>query len=103
MQSPQHPYTAALLRAIPRIEGDPDLARPLEGRPPDLATAPTQGCVFAPRCPLAEESCRLTEPQLAEYQGRLIACPVVMRTDVEVVGGLADHLVGDDNEGNTPA
>ena len=56
-----------------------DLARPLDGRPPDLMSAPTVGCVFAERCPLAEDSCREHTPDLTEYDGRLIACPVVQR------------------------
>lgn len=92
VRNPAHPYTAGLMRAIPRIEGDPALARPLEGRPPDLATAPTQGCVFAPRCPLAKPSCRENTPVQEEYLGRLIACPVVAHTDAEAPGGLADHV-----------
>ncbi len=79
IRTPQHPYTRALMQAIPRIEGDPDLARPLDGRPPDLMSAPTRGCVFAARCPLAEDSCRVETPALSEYDGRLIACPVVQR------------------------
>ncbi|MGI8768227.1 MAG: ABC transporter ATP-binding protein [Propionibacteriaceae bacterium] len=92
IRRPKHPYTAALMRAIPRIEGDPDLAQPLEGRPPDLASAPTQGCVFRDRCPRAEESCMTDDPPLLPYAGREIACPVVMRPGIEAVGGLADHL-----------
>jgi len=79
IRTPRHPYTRALMQAIPRIEGDPDLARPLDGRPPDLMSAPTVGCVFAERCPLAEDSCREHTPDLTEYDGRLIACPVVQR------------------------
>lgn len=102
VRAPQHPYTAALMRAIPRIQGDPQAARPLEGRPPDLATAPTAGCVFAPRCPLAQPSCQVDEPPLLLYRGREVACPVVMRADTAPPGGLADHPVGQSREDAQP-
>ena len=39
--------------AMPRITGDPDLAQPLPGRPPDLRSIAKTGCVFRERCPLA--------------------------------------------------
>jgi len=58
--APRHPYTAALLAAIPR----PRAAAPvhsISGEPPRLDT-PVVGCAFAPRCPSAVEVCRITEP-----------------------------------------
>ena len=57
---PLHPYTQALLSAIP----SPDRAGPrpvLVGDPPDPASPPG-GCHFHPRCPLATELCRQTQP-----------------------------------------
>ena len=62
LAGPRHPYTRALLVAMPRITGDVSAAKPLPGRPPDLASIPLQGCVFAPRCPLAEDACAEREP-----------------------------------------
>jgi len=74
LASPRHPYTRALLGAMPRITGDPDLAQPLPGRPPDLASIPRQGCVFRERCPLAMSSCADAEPPYVEDAGRGVAC-----------------------------
>jgi len=74
---PIHPYTTALLSAIPI----PDPAdnrtreRPLvTGEPPNPINPPT-GCRFHPRCPRAMDICRQVEPQLTEYaNGHLAAC-----------------------------
>jgi len=59
---PRHPYTRALLAAMPRITGDTAGARALPGRPPDLMSIPRRGCVFEPRCPLATPACLDDEP-----------------------------------------
>ena len=48
--APGHPYTTALLAAIPQAVADPEEVRPLEGQLPS-ATAPPPGCAFASRCP----------------------------------------------------
>ncbi len=61
---PRHPYTQALLRAVP----EPDPARPkrlreMTGDVPSLIARPT-GCPFHPRCPLAQAICTVEEPQL---------------------------------------
>jgi oligopeptide/dipeptide ABC transporter ATP-binding protein len=52
---PEHPYTEALLGALPQLEGENvrrGRLRSIPGRPPDLI-APPPGCRFAPRCPHA--------------------------------------------------
>ena len=59
---PRHPYTRALLAAMPRITGDIAAARALPGRPPDLSSIPRKGCVFQPRCALATPACLEAEP-----------------------------------------
>jgi oligopeptide/dipeptide ABC transporter ATP-binding protein len=59
---PLHPYTAALLASTPRLERAGGRLSAIEGRPPDLHTAPT-GCAFAARCPLATEVCDERAPQ----------------------------------------
>jgi oligopeptide/dipeptide ABC transporter ATP-binding protein len=73
---PIHPYTAALLDAIPV----PDLARratrtvPVRGEPPNPINPPA-GCRFHPRCPRASDICNTVEPQLTAYpSGHLAAC-----------------------------
>jgi oligopeptide/dipeptide ABC transporter ATP-binding protein len=59
---PRHPYTQALLAAIPQQHEDrPGRLRTIEGQPPDLARLP-QGCAFAARCPRALPKCRERTP-----------------------------------------
>ena len=64
----RHPYTFALLRAVP----DPDLPVhrlvTIPGQPPDLTAVPV-GCSFAPRCAFAEPACRDQEPVLLPAPG----------------------------------
>jgi oligopeptide/dipeptide ABC transporter ATP-binding protein len=75
--SPRHPYTQALLAAVP--VPDPVLERgrvytPLRGEPPSPANPPS-GCPFHTRCPRAIERCRSEPPALREVApGRLAAC-----------------------------
>ncbi|WP_371749794.1 ABC transporter ATP-binding protein [Streptomyces sp. NBC_01283] len=59
--SPQHPYTQALLRAIPHPDGLGTLPAELAGDVPDPADPPP-GCRFHPRCPHAMDICRVREP-----------------------------------------
>ena len=73
---PLHPYTLNLLGCIPRFE--PGAARKrlvtIPGSVPRLDELPS-GCVFAPRCGLAEEACRVARPPLTERESRhLTAC-----------------------------
>lgn len=72
--APRHPYTRALLEAVPRL--DPDRKRrrlAVEGEPPSAARLPP-GCVFSSRCLYAEASCRDGEPALHAEQGHAVAC-----------------------------
>jgi oligopeptide/dipeptide ABC transporter ATP-binding protein len=62
---PRMPYTAGLLGSIPSLEGSGKARlRPIQGSPPSLINLPS-GCPFNPRCPLATDVCRETEPPLA--------------------------------------
>jgi oligopeptide transport system ATP-binding protein len=71
----KHPYSRALLAAIPIP--DPTVKRErlaLEGEVPSPMNPPS-GCRFHPRCPEAQESCRAEEPALREVEpGHLVAC-----------------------------
>jgi oligopeptide/dipeptide ABC transporter ATP-binding protein len=75
LRRPRHPYTQALIDALP----DPDTARgtlrAIPGQPPVAGVHPS-GCAFWPRCPDAQPSCRVDEPVLLQVPDRLVACPV---------------------------
>ncbi|HEV2711454.1 MAG TPA: ABC transporter ATP-binding protein, partial [Gaiellaceae bacterium] len=68
---PGHPYTEALLAALPQIEGEgirEGRLVSIPGRPPDLI-APPPGCRFAPRCSYAgQDDCALIQPELHEIR-----------------------------------
>jgi oligopeptide/dipeptide ABC transporter ATP-binding protein len=61
--APQHPYTAALLAAVPSTAGERAALGQIPGSPPDPARLPP-GCSFAPRCRQARPECTATEPAL---------------------------------------
>ncbi|SDG56725.1 oligopeptide/dipeptide ABC transporter, ATP-binding protein, C-terminal domain-containing protein [Lentzea fradiae] len=71
----RHPYTTALLAAVPDLDTDRDAPLAvIPGRPPEPGEI-TAGCPFAPRCPLAEERCRTEEPELSALSdGHRVAC-----------------------------
>jgi peptide/nickel transport system ATP-binding protein len=75
--APRHPYTQALIKAIPRLTGPVDAAKPLPGTPPTLGTIPRTGCVFRQRCPLRMEICETVAP--ATIGG--VACHAVNETE----------------------
>jgi oligopeptide/dipeptide ABC transporter ATP-binding protein len=77
--SPRHPYTEALVAAIPRADGAGVLPVDLPGDVPDPANPPA-GCRFHPRCPIAEESCQEHDQRLAPVAGREIACHIRSRS-----------------------
>jgi oligopeptide transport system ATP-binding protein len=76
--NPQHPYSRALLSAVPRP--DPEAAHDrrihLTGDIPNPIHKPS-GCPFRTRCPIARPSCAEAMPPLESKQGRLVACPWV--------------------------
>jgi oligopeptide/dipeptide ABC transporter ATP-binding protein len=69
---PAHPYTKALIAAVPSL-GPKRTDTALRGEIGDPANPPP-GCRFHPRCPIAVEQCRTTAPQLRAFDGRLAAC-----------------------------
>jgi oligopeptide transport system ATP-binding protein len=78
--APLHPYTQALLAAVP--VPDPFVEqgrvfRPVQGEVPSPINPPS-GCVFHPRCPIAVESCKHTRPEPREVRpGHIVACSQV--------------------------
>ncbi|MEU6642726.1 ABC transporter ATP-binding protein [Saccharomonospora sp. NPDC046836] len=77
--APRHPYTHALLNAVPRADADGEALPAIPGSPPDPARLPS-GCAFHPRCAVAEERCRTERPELtADGDGRTAACWVSER------------------------
>jgi oligopeptide transport system ATP-binding protein len=75
LRLPRHPYTRALLEALPHPEAGED--KPLVaigGAPPSPGAIPS-GCAFHPRCAYAIETCRTDVPLLVPKGDRLLACP----------------------------
>ncbi len=71
---PRHPYTEALLRAIPRLDVPMDRLDTIEGSIPNMASPPS-GCRFHPRCPYVKDICRSDVPKLQQVRdGHLSAC-----------------------------
>ena len=72
-QNPLHPYTGALLAAVPKFDVDETL-RSIDGSVPNLVVPPP-GCRFHPRCPHAMEVCRTAFPEMKEVKkDHLLAC-----------------------------
>ncbi len=86
-ERPRHPYTEALLSAVPKPDPrlrDPERRIVLQGELPD-PTDPPSGCAFRTRCPYATERCAAEEPPLRPLpDGRLTACHYA--EELELVG-----------------
>ncbi|RLI48600.1 MAG: ABC transporter ATP-binding protein [Candidatus Thorarchaeota archaeon] len=73
-ENPQHPYTKALLSAVPDVRKPEKKLAWIPGAPPDL-TKPLEGCMYHPRCPMATDRCRVEQPPLVKSpSGGLVAC-----------------------------
>jgi oligopeptide/dipeptide ABC transporter ATP-binding protein len=76
IERPQHPYTQALVNAVPTPTADAEVSRvPLEGELPDATNVPP-GCRFHPRCPKRFDPCDKVDPPLmtTSGDGQLAAC-----------------------------
>ena len=75
--SPLHPYTRALLGAVPVLrKADRKAHVPLVGEMPSPLDPPA-GCAFHTRCPLVQDRCRVETPLMRDVGGRRVACHVV--------------------------
>jgi peptide/nickel transport system ATP-binding protein len=79
-KTPRHPYTQHLIDSLPTLDEKAE-RKSLAGRPPAL-DAPPDGCRFHPRCPLAMDICRHTEPAMVTLEnGHRAACHLVTAED----------------------
>ncbi|MCG2623385.1 ABC transporter ATP-binding protein [Arthrobacter sp. I2-34] len=90
VSNPRHPYTRALLAAIPTW-GEEEI-QGIEGSPPRVA-ADWQGCRFAPRCPVARDECTRTRIGWTPTGTRSGArCLIVEEEEPESSGSMLDHV-----------
>ncbi|WP_244546925.1 ABC transporter ATP-binding protein [Ensifer sp. YR511] len=73
LETPQHPYTQALLRCLPERVAPKQELEAIPGAVPNLLHPPA-GCYFQPRCKEAVEQCRTQSPQLVGDSGQQVAC-----------------------------
>ena len=72
--APTHPYTQALISAIPKMPGEKAREKiELAGDIPSPANPPS-GCYFHERCKYCQEKCKHDVPDLREVDGRMVAC-----------------------------
>jgi peptide/nickel transport system ATP-binding protein/oligopeptide transport system ATP-binding protein len=86
-KNPLHPYTQALLSAVPDTNIDVEKNRTkLKGEPPSPSNPPS-GCVFHTRCPFAHDRCRMEKPELIEQEdGHAVACHLYTNDESEKPG-----------------
>lgn len=89
LASPKHPYTEALLAAVPRISLRRRGKRMVTlGEPPDLANLPS-GCVFHPRCKYAQEVCRVQPPELKPIGSNyFVSCHLAEELELQGINSL---------------
>jgi oligopeptide/dipeptide ABC transporter ATP-binding protein len=82
-EKPKHPYTRALLKSIPKMEGSRTRLLFISGSVPDL-TRPTPACRFYARCSYAQKICSEVEPNLEQVAGNVsVACHFWRQIDKE--------------------
>ena len=107
-REPRHPYTVGLLRSIPRRDADEDASghsvlQTIPGSLPSPGSI-TQGCIFAPRCGLADDHCRNDAPPLYELGGgRGSRCHYSERADeIPLITDLPTFGDDDEDGGGVP-
>ena len=71
--TPQHPYTEALMAALPERSDDMSRLATIPGMVPGLYDRPA-GCLFGPRCSYANEKCAAQRPTLRDWQHGMVRC-----------------------------
>lgn len=91
---PRHPYSVALLRAVPRVSGALGAIESIPGSPPDLIRLPP-GCSYVPRCPFAVEKCTVAEPPLIPVDTPSHDAACIRWKDVAAAVGNAERPVSE--------
>ena len=73
LEDPKHPYTRALIASIPDLLEEGQRLEGIPGTLPDL-TQDIKGCVFAPRCPVADRECFERSPEPLKLDDRVVSC-----------------------------
>jgi peptide/nickel transport system ATP-binding protein len=76
IKNAQHPYTKGLMGSIPHLGERGGKLTQFDGSMPRLNAIPN-GCAFNPRCPFANERCRIERPQSLPIEGGLVACHAI--------------------------
>ncbi len=92
--APRHPYTQALLEALPERSEGHDRLRTIPGVVPGQYDRPT-GCLLAPRCRYANESCITARPEVRDFNGRDVRCFYPLNDQGQPTGLTADMATGE--------
>ncbi len=107
-KNPSHPYTAGLLSCVPQPPGDDGIERQLRNIPGSVFDAQMEqadSCLFAPRCPLARETCLSSSPSLASISanGHTARCFYHSEVNDDIWGDLRERAIKPASETTTPA
>ena len=105
-KSPSHPYTAGLLSCVPQPPEDDGVERQLRSIPGavfDAQNEQTDSCLFAPRCPLASDTCVQAAPPLVQVSdGHAARCFYHSDVNQDIWGELRERIEKPDSDGAVP-